>query len=406
MGPYFNHDVVLRAAAGPLFAVQDSDDESDPDRFRLQLTTMHHQCAEAVHTPVIQAEGETRRTIQGSAKSSTDYKHHADHFGLYSVNALLALGGYHAGFRVGYDTAITSYLNLLAPTRMTPKALYTRYARPGSLTASEATGHRSNARAQARRALRLLWDEALAQTSRSRRNGADAIKAEAQERARKHGDPQLRAALVKETKEALARVELEPPRIHGDLLTRVASSARTSQWSISAELSVRLYRHCEAKRPRIILDVGSGASTAVLALYAARYGARLISLEHDEGWHRKTGAILQRMGLRAHAQLVHAPLKMHSGSLWYDARLGGLLGDDKIDLVFIDGPPEKVGARGDAMQRVLPHLRDGTAVWLHDGKRPQERAAVEAWKKLVTVRSCELDVKADQRGTFMLEVAP
>lgn len=171
-------------------------------------------------------------------------------------------------------------------------------------------------------------------------------------------------------------------------------------------LAVKLYRHCEATAPKVVLDVGSGTSTAVLALYAARYGARVISLEHNRNWCDRTREVLGRMGLREHVELVHAPLVKHGGSEWYDARLGGLLGDRKIDHVFIDGPPESTGARVVAMSRIQRHLRDGTTVWLHDGQRESERLAVEAWRELVTVRECELDTNSDPRGTYMLEVAP
>lgn len=408
MGPYFNHDVVLRAASGPWFAVQDSDDESHEDRFRLQLTTMHHQRAEAVHSPIIQVDGTERRTLRGSARTSPEFSHHANHFGLYSVGALLALGGYHGGFRVGYDTIVTSYLNLLTSVYMTQSPLYTRYARAGSLTDDAATGHRSKARQETRRSLRQLWDTVFVASEKSQREGANAAKRVATERARKYGDVALRDKLVAEVKAHLGRVGsgIETPRLHGGALARVVAAARGSEWSISADLATKLYRHCETTAPKIILDVGSGASTAVLALYAARYGARVVSLEHDRKWHQQTGEVLRRMGLRDHVELVHAPLGTHDGSLWYDARLGPFLGDAKIDLVFVDGPPAQEGSRGGAMKRIRRFLRPGTAVWLHDGKRPEERAVVEAWKKLVKVTSCELDTKADPRGTFMLEVTP
>ncbi len=407
MGPYFNHDVVLRATPGPLFAVQDSDDESKSRRFVAQLSAMHSARAEAVHSSIheIQTSGR-RQVLKGSAAVGENFVHRANHFGLYSVDALLRLGGYHCGFRVGYDTVITSLLNLLAVTRMSKSVDYVRRLRRGSMTQAGPTKFGGSMRREHRAALLSMWQTAYSKSRNSRTVAANWVRNHATSRASRYGNIKLRDTLTEQLRDLLKGVAAETPPVHEALLERVIAGTPTSEWSISKRLANALYEDCVKERPKVILDAGSGLSTSVLALYAARYGARVVSLEHDRKWLDQTRGSLSRMGLLSHVSLVHAPLAVQDGEPWYGVPLGPIFSSQKIDLIFIDGPPDGAGGRAAAMRRLRPYVRDGTSIWLHDALRDNEKRAVSRWRKEVRVESCLVDASLDPRGVARLRVSP
>lgn len=403
-GPYFNHDVVLRAASGPWFAIQDSDDYSHPTRFHQLHKSIHAHRAEAVHTNVLQIEtNKKRHVLRGSAQAGEAWSHRANHFGLYSVSALLKLGGYHAGFRVGYDTNLTGFLNLLAVTKMAPKTLYTREKRPQSLTRHRKTGHGSALRKAHKAALRRMWDQAVTKRKTSRTAAANAIRQVAMNRVRQHGDLKLRDQLVGEVKERLGAISIDPPPVHEALLRRLVHGlAGASPWEISVALAKALYRRCEAERPSVVLDVGSGLSTAVFALYASRYGARVVSLEHDPKWRDAIRARLARVKLLSHVEIVCKPLRRMAGGVWYGVDLKNVLGDDRVQMAFVDGPPRDLGGRALVVPSIAPHLAPGAAILAHDACRTEERAQIRRWCAEYELEAPVIETKQDERGVALL----
>lgn len=413
-GPYFNHDIVLRAAAkigAPLFAVQDSDDESHPTRFVRLLQTMHASRCESVHAHLSQVEqGGVRHFVTGSAASGEVWQHRANHFGLYSTGTLMALGGYHAGFRVGYDTNLTSFLNLLTRTQMAPGALYTRHCRNNSLTRSPATGHGSALRKAHRATLRAMWEGAVRKARTSRAEAVKYIRETAIRRSHATGLSAIRNALVEEVVAKLSVVIDEVPPVHPALLQRALDGVHgMSTWAITRQLAVWIARTCEARKPQSILELGSGMSTVALAIYAARHGTRVVSLEHDKSWLDAISTKLERMGLRQHVELIHAPLDKTPDGPWYRVDLGSVLMEGIIrgeqskpmfDMVLVDGPPADVGGRGAVMNAIRPRLAPGAMVLVHDALRDEERAQLERWRAhavLTEVRTGE-----DARGLGVL----
>jgi glycosyltransferase involved in cell wall biosynthesis len=319
-GPYFNHDVVARAASGPWFAVQDSDDVSGHRRLQRQLGALHRQRAEGVHSPIFQHDrGGGRQLLRGSNEASAAWTHRANHFGLYSRNVLLAFGGYHGGFRVGYDTNLVLFWNLLAKTRLTKDALYTRHKRPESLTRAAATGHGSPLRTRHKRDLKIMWGEVYSATQQSRRHGLDRCRAMATRGARRRGDLRLREKLVEETRAALGQIDLELPPLHPAQLDRVA--AATSD----PKLAVEVYRYCEQKRPGRVLEVGTGLVTAALGVYAARYGATVTSVHYQSQHLDARRTALRGLGLLDALEVR----QVAHGEAGYD------LGREPFDLVLV-----------------------------------------------------------------------
>jgi predicted O-methyltransferase YrrM len=141
------------------------------------------------------------------------------------------------------------------------------------------------------------------------------------------------------------------------------------------------------RRPRLVLELGSGTSTVWLAYVLKEIGGRLISLDHDAGYAAKTQAHLAEHGLSDVAEVREAPLEpvlLEGRSFpWYaSAALDDLRG---VDLLVIDGPPEKTGkdARYPAMRVLENRLADAATVIFDDAHRKDEQAAMRKWVETI-----------------------
>lgn len=138
-----------------------------------------------------------------------------------------------------------------------------------------------------------------------------------------------------------------------------------------------------ARRPRLVLELGSGTSSVWIAYALEQIGGRLVSIDHDHGYAERTRAQLTTHGLAAVAEVRHAPLKTVTAAgrtvQWYDPAGFADLGD--VDLLLIDGPPQATGpdARYPALPMLAARLAATATVICDDASRPEERAAVRNW---------------------------
>jgi len=142
-----------------------------------------------------------------------------------------------------------------------------------------------------------------------------------------------------------------------------------------------------SRRPRMVLELGSGTSTVWLAYALEQTGGRLVSLDHDPGYAAKTRAALAAHGLAAVAEVRDAPLRPVAVDgrdfPWYDT--DALAGLDQVDLLLIDGPPEKTGkdARYPAMRVLEDRLADRATVVFDDAHRHDEQVALRRWVETI-----------------------
>ena len=141
------------------------------------------------------------------------------------------------------------------------------------------------------------------------------------------------------------------------------------------------------RRPRLVLELGSGTSSVWIAYALQETGGRLISLDHDAGYAAKTRAALAQHGLTEVAEVRDAPLRpvvLDGRSFpWYDTEaLADLRG---VDMLLIDGPPEKTGpdARYPAMRVLEDRLADTATVVFDDAHRQAEREALRRWVETI-----------------------
>jgi predicted O-methyltransferase YrrM len=141
------------------------------------------------------------------------------------------------------------------------------------------------------------------------------------------------------------------------------------------------------RKPKLVLELGSGTSTVWLAYALEKSGGRLVSLDHDPGYAEKTRAMLAAHGLTAVAEVRDAPLRpvLLDGRNfpWYDT--DALADLHAVDLLLIDGPPEKTGpdARYPAMRVLEDKLADAATVVFDDAHRQDEQQALRKWVETI-----------------------
>lgn len=165
-------------------------------------------------------------------------------------------------------------------------------------------------------------------------------------------------------------------------------------WAASTDLLLELVRLIICRRPRVVLELGSGLSTLVIATALKRNGiGHLISIDADEGYAEQTREQLRVHALTEWAGVRSAVLKEFEFEgvtrPWYDtAALADL---DDIELLLVDGPPTRL--REDIRYPSLPYFWDrmpsGAVLLLDDAARPAEAAMAARWQQRFPLASYE-----------------
>jgi predicted O-methyltransferase YrrM len=151
-------------------------------------------------------------------------------------------------------------------------------------------------------------------------------------------------------------------------------------WKADTGLLHLVVDEIEARRPTVVVELGAGASSLIVArALQLNGGGRLVSLDQHGDFVAATRDWLREHGLDA--DMRAAPLVPAPGgwpALWYDA--SDL--PDRIDLLLIDGPPWTLHpfVRG-AAEMLFDRLSVGGAVMLDDGARPGERVIAARWRR-------------------------
>lgn len=143
------------------------------------------------------------------------------------------------------------------------------------------------------------------------------------------------------------------------------------------------------KRPKKIIEFGSGSSTIIVARALKMMGKKPdlhISIDHDARFLKHTKEIAHMNGVVEDIEFAHCPLDSGSGDRlpWYTG-IPEIVGETKFDLVIVDGPPAYEDglemARAPAMEYMRRNLAPGSTVVLDDFNRPGERAVAERWRR-------------------------
>lgn len=167
---------------------------------------------------------------------------------------------------------------------------------------------------------------------------------------------------------------LERVGLESDALPHLGS------WKADTYLLHRIVDEIEARHPLVVVELGSGATSLVIAKALALHGGGYLhSYDQHEPFVQEMREWLVESGLPT--RFSHAPLGLRDPAwpgLWYD------LPDipAQIDMLVIDGPPWAVHpfARGMA-ERLFDRIAPGGIVMLDDAARPGERIVARRWRR-------------------------
>lgn len=182
------------------------------------------------------------------------------------------------------------------------------------------------------------------------------------------------------------------------LLNLRAPIPATRSWAASPDLLLTLFHQGEISQPKIIVDLGSGISTLVLAKSVPH--AKIYSIDNSSEYAAKTQQVLADHGI-TNVELRVAPLTPHSSGVdWYE--LSKLADISAIDLLFIDGPPgsKNPTARHPAIEECIGKLSPRAIIVIDDVGREGERAMAHEFARRLPSHSLEfLD---HEKGTALL----
>lgn len=182
------------------------------------------------------------------------------------------------------------------------------------------------------------------------------------------------------------------------LLDLKAPIPSTRSWAASPDVLLTLLQHAKESNPKIILDLGSGMSTLVLAKSAPT--AKVISIDNSAEFAQKTRQMLSLHGV-VNADVRVAPLTAHaSGVDWYE--ISQLEDVNNIDLLFIDGPPGSKNdrARHPALAECLSKLSPRAIIVIDDASRDGEKDLAHEFAEALP--SHTLEFLSHEKGTALL----
>ena len=159
------------------------------------------------------------------------------------------------------------------------------------------------------------------------------------------------------------------------LLDLQAPIPATRSWAASPDVLLTLLKYACTSNPKVIVDLGSGVSTLVLAKSAPT--AKIFSIDNSDEFAGKTAEMLELHKI-SNVDLRVAPLTPHSSGVdWYEtSQLSDIF---NIDLLFIDGPPgsKNPKARHPAISELIAKLSPHAIIVIDDTNRDGEQDLAE-----------------------------
>jgi predicted O-methyltransferase YrrM len=137
------------------------------------------------------------------------------------------------------------------------------------------------------------------------------------------------------------------------------------------------------KRPKVVVELGSGTSSIWIAYALEKDGGRLISVEHERDFADRTRSLLELHEVSHLAEVRLAELNQLNINgeefPWYS--VDAFRDINEIDLLLVDGPPGSLGetARYPALHVLESRLAPNAVVILDDADRSGEQGIVQRW---------------------------
>jgi hypothetical protein len=199
-----------------------------------------------------------------------------------------------------------------------------------------------------------------------------------------------RGATLARAVRRLARASAPPT--YSTLWTDAIYGWANEKWSAEEWYLAEVVRSAERSKGSI-LECGSGLTTVLIGMVAARLGRQLHALEHNPTWHARVSQAIHDFG--ANTTTVHlAPLRDYGDFDWYDLPLDSMPND--FTLVVCDGPPAAThGGRSGMYPIMREKLAPGCTVLLDDTKSAAEQELARSWSR---ASGGTLELHSSERG--------
>lgn len=156
-------------------------------------------------------------------------------------------------------------------------------------------------------------------------------------------------------------------------------------WAIDPLMGLELVEAIETRRPDVILELGSGVSSVLIAAALKKLKlstVRHIIVDHEARFLEQTKRRVELVGPIARTEFWHCPLTddVRFGTPWYTG-VTERLGAARVDLLFVDGPPGSVAkkSRAPALWNLKSHLGRDAVIFLDDTNRADEKGIVASF---------------------------
>ena len=177
-------------------------------------------------------------------------------------------------------------------------------------------------------------------------------------------------------------------------------------WPVSPDFANLILQTVLSEKPLKIVEVGSGISSILIGYVLEKLGkGKLITLDHDEKFQKKTLSDLENHNLTSYVQVEYAPLVEYNIQgqkwLWYDVK--HIKGLQDIDILIVDGPPAQTQnhARYPAFPLMKAKLASHYLILTDDGNRDEERFVIDKWLELE--KGLEVEYFETEKGSFILK---
>jgi hypothetical protein len=177
--------------------------------------------------------------------------------------------------------------------------------------------------------------------------------------------------------------------INDSQVAEVLRSEESTPWRLTDDTINWLIDFLNWKRPQVVLEFGSGISTACLCLVLTRIhgsdGFRLLSVEQDAGELERTLGRMSKLEGFHSCRVIHAPLVQtlvaERYTFTYDL---GMKSDDwawlgKAEFILIDGPFAPGPCREGTLSQVRSHVKPGARFMMDDALRGKELLTGALW---------------------------
>lgn len=162
------------------------------------------------------------------------------------------------------------------------------------------------------------------------------------------------------------------------------------EWALDAGSIMVIWPLLWRDNPQLILELGAGISTLVLATYAAAASSRgnscrVVTLEQDQEAKAEVEERLKAVRLDSFVKVFHAPL--NDQALYDLNELNTLLSSScqRIDWVLIDGPSGPPGCWFGTLPNLVKFCRCGARWFLDDAFRDGELKILKRWRCLPNI---------------------